>query len=61
MSDNKTVLIYVSGAAIAVAWLWFALLGMATVGTIPALFVALAATILLGALIGGLMAKETES
>jgi Na+/proline symporter len=44
----------------AVAWIWFALLGISTVGIMTALFVALAITMLLGALIGGLSKKRSN-
>lgn len=60
MADNETLVIYVSGVAIAVAWIWFALLGISTVGIMTALFVALAITMLLGALIGGLHKKRSN-
>ena len=61
MSENESVVIYVSGAIIAVAWIWFAFLGIRTVGIMTALFVAIGITIILGALIGGLQKKKMNT
>jgi hypothetical protein len=60
LADNKTIVIYVSGAAIAVAWIWFALIGINAFDTLTALFIPLAITIILGALIGAIQVKGSN-
>ncbi len=50
------VISWLAGASIAVVWTWFALIGVFTVGSQMALFIAIAATIMLGTLIAGLLA-----
>jgi hypothetical protein len=56
LTDVKEVVGWLLGASIAVVWLWFALLGVQTVGSVTALFIAIAVTILFGTLSGGLIA-----
>ena len=58
MADNETIVVYVGGAIIAVAWIWFAFIGINTFDILTALFIPLAITIILGAYIGAVQVRK---
>ena len=48
----KTAVSIVLGAVIGIVWVWFALLGIHTFGSLVSLFIAISVTILLGSIMG---------